>query len=103
MMSMNLILVIVLLVLVASVQPSHAQNWRPVERQCWADAQTAARPPCGSCSGQWREVAQCVLTRSGVSMPADTLYACFNAVNRSAQNQPMSYDRVADVIRCVGR
>jgi hypothetical protein len=86
----------------AHATTSPPEPWDGLARQC-AQAVIKQRPGCASCSGLWPEWSECTARNyfhGGRTMPQ--IKACITAVDKADREQPLSYDRTDDVMRCLG-
>jgi hypothetical protein len=98
------ILAVAALCVAASI--ANAQDWRPVARQCgeqyaawWLQTNGS---PCASCSGGWPVMARCTAATVAPEIKPAVVEACLQTVNDADWDKPMSHDRIADVMVCLG-
>jgi hypothetical protein len=85
----------------AHATTSPPEPWDGLARQC-AQAVIKQRPGCASCSGLWPEWSECTARNyfhGARTMPQ--IKACITAVDKADREQPLSYDRTDDVMRCL--
>jgi hypothetical protein len=82
---------------------AHAQEWRPIARQC-SDEVNAHYPNCASCAGLWPWWSECTVKHvyGAQSSQAARIWECVDQVTRAYAGRSLAYgDRVGSVMACV--